>query len=257
VPWIKLWTEARTDRKLDRLTDAQHRVWFNLLLFAAEQDERGTFADDGSLALEVARGRQKTLDATIEALRDLHIIVDESGRWAFRAFDKRQARKPSDNPEAARKRKRRQREKEAEEAVSHPVTPLSRPVTRDGGTCHAEVEGEGEEEVEVDGEVERAGNAREDVPPRGDMVVVATEYERLTGNTCSSAVFAKLCADHPTDRLIEAVRVAAERGKTGVGYIRGIAQSLASEGWKPPPVLTDVPNAFAAVQTQTFEEWSS
>lgn len=80
--------------------------------------------------------------------------------------------------------------------------------------------------------------------PTGDMAVVAAEYERLTSNTVAPSVFAKLCAAHPTDRLIEAIRVAAEKGKPTPAYIGGIARSLAAEGWKPEPVLTAVPNAF-------------
>jgi hypothetical protein len=191
VPWIKLWVEARTDKKLDRLTDAQHRVWFNLLLYAAEQDERGTFSDDGSLALEVAKGRQKALDATIDALRDLHIIVEAgAGRWAFKAFDKRQNRKPSDSTEMARERKRRQREREAEQAridaekgdvtqIEH-VTPLSRPVTRDAVTCHAE--GEVEVEVEEDPDQPPVPSMLSDLPrkergsyPQADDPTIAIE----------------------------------------------------------------------------------
>jgi len=119
-PWIKLWLEARTDRKLDRLTDAQHRVWFNLLLYAAEQDDRGTFTNGGMLAIEVSKGRQKALDATIATLLELHIIEDlGDGTYAFHAFEERQTRKigkPSDDPEAVAERMRRYRARKAEEA---------------------------------------------------------------------------------------------------------------------------------------------
>ena len=135
-PWIKLWLEARTDRKLDRLTDAQHRVWFNLLLYAAEQDDRGTFADDGMLAIEVSKGRQKALDATIAVLLELHIIEDlGDGTYAFHAFEERQARKPSDSPEAVAERMRRYRARKAEEAALEGSA-----VTRNGRNAVTEAE---------------------------------------------------------------------------------------------------------------------
>lgn len=168
TPWIKLWLEARTDRKLDRLSDAHYRVWSNLLLYSAEQDPRGSFADDGSLAIEVAKGKQNLLDSAIGAMERLGLIVDDgAGLYIFPAFEDRQAQqvKPSDSKEAVRERVRRCRENKAhmaaaqaaestgvveaavsEQAIPDEVQPCNarkRPVTRYGN-----------EEVEVEGEVE-------------------------------------------------------------------------------------------------------
>ena len=45
MKWFKLHTEARNDAKLRSLSDSEHRMWFNLLCFAAEQEKRGTIND--------------------------------------------------------------------------------------------------------------------------------------------------------------------------------------------------------------------
>lgn len=167
TPWIKLWLEARTDRKLDRLSDAHYRVWSNLLLYSAEQDPRGSFAMSDSLAIEVAKGKQSLLDSAISAMVRLGLICDcGDGLYIFPAFEERQAQKPSDSKEAVRERVRRHREKlallaalaaatssgavesagvseEPSQDVAEPCNDLKRHVTRDG---NEEVEGE----VEVD-----------------------------------------------------------------------------------------------------------
>jgi len=229
-PWIKMWTEARNDRKLDLLSDAQHRVWHNLLLYSAEQEVRGTFRDTGVLAIEVARADQALLEGTISMCVKLQMLVaDGEGGYVFRAFEARNAGKPSDTPDAVRERKRRQREREAAaKALSrskhpspHPGHDASRPVTRDGHE-EVEVEGEGEEDTP---------HTPLEEPRVGNLVEVSKAFERYTG--CTAPNMVALCADHPTDRLIEAIRLAADAGKSNIGYIRGVARRLASEGWSP------------------------
>lgn len=229
-PWIKMWTEARCDRKLDLLSDAQFRVWHSLLLYSAEQEVRGTFRDSGVLAIEVARGDQALLQETIEKCAALQMLVaDGEGGYVFRAFAARNAGKPSDTAEAVRERKRRQREREAaqrelsrsKQSPSQRGHDASRPVTRDGHE-EGEVEGEGEEDTpQTPLEERRVGN----------IVEVSKAFERHTGSTAPNML--ALCADHPTDRLIEAIRLAADAGKPNVSYIRGVARRLASEGWSP------------------------
>ena len=139
-----MYAEARNDRKLDTLTDAQHRVWFHLLCLASELTPRGTFVHDESLALEVARGDEDLLAATIAALasRRLSILLDNGdGSFTFMAFEHRNRRKDSDLPEATSERKRKQREREREGESSMCDDDVSRDVTR----CHAPVTHRGEE----------------------------------------------------------------------------------------------------------------
>jgi len=114
MPWFRLYTEARTDAKLRSLSDAQFRVWFNLLCYAADQDaERGTIdmSDPFIVALEVAGGDEDLLESTCHALSRLRIIEERDGVVTFVNFTRRQYDKPSDTPEQTRARKQRSREK--------------------------------------------------------------------------------------------------------------------------------------------------
>jgi hypothetical protein len=143
MPWFRLYQEARTDKKLELLTDAQHRVWFNLLCYAAEQEERGIIPQNDAflLALECAGGDQLLLAETLAQLERLRIIWiedrydegDGDGPIHFTNWEKRQYDKPSDYPEATRERQRRSRVMRAESRdvtpVSRDVTPVSRDVT--------------------------------------------------------------------------------------------------------------------------------
>src|SRR5882724_6502791 len=75
--WFRLYHEARNDAKLRSLTDAQFRVWFNLLCYASEQPRRGTIEseDDQLLALQVSGGDVGLMSETIGKLQSLRIIV--------------------------------------------------------------------------------------------------------------------------------------------------------------------------------------
>lgn len=125
--WFRLYLEARNDAKLRTLTDAEHRVWFNLMCYSAEQPTRGTIEGVTSrdkrdispdvssavlLAIEVANGDTGLLTTTVEKLINLRIVaIDEDG-LTFINFEKRQYDKPSDTPEKTRQRKAAQRERE-------------------------------------------------------------------------------------------------------------------------------------------------
>lgn len=138
LPWFHMHTEARTDRKLATLTDREHRLWFNLLCFAAEQDERGVIppTEDYLLSIEIGCHDCDELDALLRRLELLRMVSrdvtpshadNESvtlGHITFIHFEDRNYDKPSDRPEATRERKARQREKERDiEHESRDVTP--------------------------------------------------------------------------------------------------------------------------------------
>jgi len=154
MPWFRLYHEARRDDKLRTLADDEHRVWFALLCFAAEQPDRGTIAmaDHYLLAVEVAHADEELLDRVLQKLLRLRIIEESDGSFSFCNFIKRQHDKPSDMPEETRRRQAKHRETERESnghASQAPntetVTPPSRAVTR----SHAiEREREGELERE-------------------------------------------------------------------------------------------------------------
>ncbi len=127
MKWLKLYSESRTDGKLRCLTLAERGVWANLLCYANDQAERGTFdaSDHYLLALECADGCEDVLESTLEKLlRIKHLTpVGADGRLTFRTWTVRQARKPSDEPEAAAQRKRTQRARVSESRAVTRLTP--------------------------------------------------------------------------------------------------------------------------------------
>lgn len=139
MDWLKLYVDARNDRKLASLTDGQFRVWFNLLCMAGESKERGTVPrmETDLLALEVAGGDTDLLQGTIDKLVKLQIlgchamshdlsvtgVTSETLCYYFISWDTRQYEKPSDRPEATAERKRNQRSKQAVGDMSRDVTP--------------------------------------------------------------------------------------------------------------------------------------
>lgn len=144
-PWFRLYTEARTDNKLKILTDAEHRVWFNLLCFAAEQEDRGIVPIDGFvLAVEVAAGDEALLCATLDKLERLRIVGrSDDGRIEFVNFLTRQYDKPSDTPERVAERVRAHRERRRN-AGNADVTPTKRDVAPQEGERDREGEGDRE-----------------------------------------------------------------------------------------------------------------
>src|SRR5690348_979389 len=114
LKWYRMYTEARTDAKLRALSDAEHRVWFHLLCFAADQEEgqRGSIIgyDDELLAVEVCNGDAALLRVTLNHLALLRIIAEgedlQTGEKSitFCAFKRRQYDKPSDEPERVKSR---------------------------------------------------------------------------------------------------------------------------------------------------------
>lgn len=150
MPWFKVYTEARTDKKLSSLTLAERGVWINLLMYAAEQDEdnRGAFdaSDREILAIECAEGDAKVLDRTIKKLQQSkHLICcqEHAGYLIFRTFAERQARKPSDEKPEQNERQRRSRASRAGHMLSRPVT---RDIAKNANVTRLE---EDEEEREI------------------------------------------------------------------------------------------------------------
>jgi hypothetical protein len=92
MKWFRLYHEARTDAKLDSLPDDEFRVWFRLLCFANEQEERGVIQgfSDRLLAVEVARGNVELLTRTLDALTELRIVERDDSAVVIRAWGKRQ-----------------------------------------------------------------------------------------------------------------------------------------------------------------------
>jgi hypothetical protein len=189
-----LWHDARTDPKLRTLTDFEFRMWFNLLLYSSEQEERGvvSLTDKDEVCLQIGLlyeggddgcgdANTDALDSIVKVLVRRRLAVLDDGSLVFPAFVERQYENPSDRPEAVRERKRKQREKERDDNTSH----------EDVTTCHDKSRTETEEETEE--ETEKKRSAREeiggiamqttDLPPCLSSALEVTKPVRYSG-TC-------------------------------------------------------------------------
>jgi len=136
LPWFKMHCEALTDAKLRAFTDAQHRCWFSLLCGAAASEEkRGSFTITNEIvaAIEYANGDEEVLRSTLDRMLKWEMLDQDGATFTFRNFEKRNARKPSDDPEEVAKRvnkcreakaqaEREEAERAAEEAQAADVT---------------------------------------------------------------------------------------------------------------------------------------
>jgi len=116
MPWFRLYTEIRTDPKMQALSDLEFRAWLNILCLSAESKVRGVICIEEGLAYPV-EGLARALFISIEELtscfnkfQKLRMIdVDQDGIIAVIHFDDRQYEKPSDKPEEVLKRVRKHR----------------------------------------------------------------------------------------------------------------------------------------------------
>ena len=94
MDWLKIHHEARTDKKLAKLSAHQFRVWFNLLLLASEQKQkRGTIdtSDMYIVTLEVCNEDEDLLRETLALLAELHIVTFDGSEITFIDFQKQQS----------------------------------------------------------------------------------------------------------------------------------------------------------------------
>jgi hypothetical protein len=108
MPWFRFYGgEVLGDPKLAMLSDAQFRVWVNLLCLASTQNERGMIVGYGDklLAALVAHGDQQLVRETLRELEDLRIVaVDGEGdEWliGFIHFESRQRPLQDGRPQPA------------------------------------------------------------------------------------------------------------------------------------------------------------
>lgn len=147
MEWFRMYSEARNDAKLRALTDSQFRVWFNMLCFANEQENRGVISgyDIELLAVEVANNNVDLLKDTIAMLVKLRIIEVSETEIVFINFRKRNYDKPSDHPEEVRKRVSKHRRQKRNNVT--PITSAVTPCNADVTPCNALYSEEEEEDT--------------------------------------------------------------------------------------------------------------
>jgi len=111
--WVKLYTEIVGDPKMEQLTSDQFRLCINLLVVAGRIDQDGRLPpmDDVRWMLRL---RPEHLARDLKVLAQVGIVTQTEGGWLVTDFAERQARRPSDEPEARNARKRLWRQSQAD-----------------------------------------------------------------------------------------------------------------------------------------------
>lgn len=175
MPWLKLYTEIRTDPKMQALSDLEFRTWMNILCLAAESKVRGTICIEKGLAYPI-QGLARALFISTEELtsclnkfQKLRMIdVDQDETIAVTHFDDRQYEKPSDKPEAVAKRVNKHRA----ENSNADVTPLKREKNA--------IEEDKEKEGDIDKEL---GTNNNNNAPEGIEIIVNESEGIVTKET--------------------------------------------------------------------------
>ena len=161
MPWLKLYTEIRTDPKMQALSDLEFRTWVNILCLSAESKVRGIICIEEGLAYPI-EGLARTLFISTDELtsclnkfQKLRMIdVSQDETIAITHFDDRQYEKPSDKPEEVAKRVGKHRAKKSNTSVTL--------VKREENA----IEEEGDRDKELDKELDtdnNNNNAREEI----------------------------------------------------------------------------------------------
>lgn len=212
LPWFRMYFEARTDAKLRSLSDAEFRVWFNLLCLAAESDERGTvdMADPFIVAVEVSGGDQELLQRTCHALSRLKIIEQRDDVYVFIKWPVRQYDKPSDVPERTRERKRQSRAKAQQASGEAPVESVR---VREVTPSHALDTDTDTDKESANALVRTAGKVRTSGQPPDEFMAVWSVYPNKSNRKRAVEAWKKIRPDPELVQTMLAAIAAQKRGR--------------------------------------------
>ena len=244
-PWFRVYTELRTDSKMEFLDDHQFRIWMNLLCMAAESKMRGTVvASDGKpypipVLSKALRTVDRKLKAALTLFERLDMVAITDGGIAIKHFLDRQYDKPSDTPNRTAERKQKSRQNKEESHAD--VTPLSREIyderLSDSRESHADVTTHNTDtETDIYSTSTTTTNTNVSVGGDGscclDKIVklYQDEISQITGIVAES-----LTADREEygDAWVEqAIKIASKQGKHSYSYIHGILERWWTSGFR-------------------------
>lgn len=147
MDWLKFDADFINDPKMRRyFSKAERSDWVSLLCLASKSKERGVILlPDEEIAYALELSDEDWISLCDRFIERRMVYRRQDGALVLTNFSKHQTGKPSDSPEAvtARKRAQRLRNKEQKEQVS-------RPVTRDSVTCHAEETRQEEKRLDIE-----------------------------------------------------------------------------------------------------------
>lgn len=123
MKWFRLYVEIKDDPKTLELSDAQFRIWINLLAMTSEADERGVIAAYRPRGLAAAlRTTPDLMEEAFALFCELGMIERrEDGSMSVSHFIERQYDNPSDRPDKVAERKARHKERQESAAELPPA----------------------------------------------------------------------------------------------------------------------------------------
>lgn len=260
MKWFRLHSEARNDAKLRSLSPAQKWVWFSLLCYASEQEERGCIhsTDRDLLAVECADGDGELLEATLDKLKRLKIVALEGDKVCFVNFMKRQYDKPSDSPERVSERVSRHRARaetpqtKAETLTDNKETPSNTdetPKERLYSDTDSDTENTNTSDAAAVLPETKPSTDTQPKPPLAARVRFEefyTAYPKKRNRGEAEKIWARR---KPTDEDLEAMLAAlvwqkqsADWLKDGGQYIPYPASYLSAAGWRDEPPAASSPS---------------
>lgn len=224
MEWFRMYYEAQSDPKLEILSDAQHRVWFKLICYAAKSGGITPTKDHYLLAVEVAKGDVELFESTLNILKPLRIIEETDAGYSFINYQKRQYNKPSDLPDQVAARVRKYRETKKGNAD---VTPGNAPKT-------PETPPDTEADTNTDSDNDDNNHAREGEPgdnsedeKKATLAAVSEKYENEIGLITPTirAELTKMVDNYPRDWVIDAISNAARQNIRKLSYVSGTLEN--------------------------------
>lgn len=126
--WFRLWHEIIYDPKIRRLPVPARWLWITLLCLASMSPRRGVIEgfDETALRDAAAFGTDEKIDvqSALKTLAELRMIRRLKRGWRVVNFERRQYDKPSDRPNAVRKRVLRYRRNAMKRGRNANETPM-------------------------------------------------------------------------------------------------------------------------------------
>ena len=225
LPWLKLWVEMLDDEKMQLLTTEQWGIWIKLLLMAQKREHGGWirkingggYSDEEWVSMLGVGIETWHTTCKLMAGKRMNMIRfnKRSGTLFVINLSKRQARKPSDEPEKTKERQKSSRRRHADSHAD--VTPL-----------------------------EERGK-RKEYPPTPHNIF--TLYERYIGTVVPYTKIEEvkqLEYEYCPKWIEDAFKDAADKDKRSLGFVKWILERWGKEGF---------PGEEVAVEAAKVERW--
>lgn len=234
-PWLKMWVDWLDDLKMLDLSLAEQGVWWRLCTLAQKCATDGALVKDNGAALslnEIAstlriktKPDRKVLDSMIRKMTNQGSLHWNSNSLVITHFAERQAKTPSEAPEAVRERVRRYRERQAKVTKS-PSSPLTTPTI---------IEKDIETEAEVESNALR--NDRYPVTSKAILAEISQLYEKnfgiLTPILADKITLFSKNYQGPLSWIRDAFEEACSQSVRKWAYVEKILETWQAEGRKP------------------------